>query len=292
MRNHLLKGFLLVAIGTLVSACDIIKGPRREVKPNLVCSDTITPVPLTGLKNVLIEEYTGYTCGNCPPAAETAKNLTSQFPGRVFVMTVHAGFFAEPIPSHPEDYRTPVGTELDQFFGMSNAGNPNGMVDRKAFNSQQILAPSSWSGAVNARLQDALVADMALATRYEAATRTVVITTHVKYNQMGEPEDRLVLHILEDSIVGFQKDYRYRPNENITNYVHRYVLRGSVTPAFGLAIAEGGAPVQGQSYKCTYRYVLPEGINPQQAYIIGYINRSRALRTDNLVLQSDLAKVN
>jgi hypothetical protein len=291
MRQLLLKGTLLVAMGTLVFACDIIKGPRREVKPDLVCSDTVTPVPLTGLKNVLIEEYTGYTCGNCPPAAETAKNLSGQFPGRVFVMTVHAGFFADPIPSHPEDYRTPVGTELDQFFGMSNAGNPNGMVDRKAFNGQQILAPSSWSGAVNARLQDAPVADMALATSYEAATRTVVITTHVKYNQTGEPEDKLVLHVLEDSIVGFQKDYRFRPNENITNYVHRYLLRASVTPSFGLSIQEGAAPVQGQSYKCVYRYVLPEEIDPEHAYIIGYINRNRALKGDNLVLQSDLAKV-
>src|SRR5512133_2768801 len=81
-----LAGF--VALFWMVS-CDKLDEPYAVKKTG---SDTITgPV-----RKVLLEDYTGHKCVNCPKAAMDARVMEEALGGRLILMAVHAGYFAEP----------------------------------------------------------------------------------------------------------------------------------------------------------------------------------------------------
>ena len=78
-------------------------------------------------QNVLLEDFTGHTCTNCPPAATIAKNLEDANPGRVFIASIHASignsFQAVEPPEFTNDFTTESGNtyvnEIPSFFWKS-----------------------------------------------------------------------------------------------------------------------------------------------------------------------------
>ncbi len=56
----------------------------------------IKPFVPTGNRVVLIEEFTGKGCTNCPKGSRELENLLTQFPNNLVAISLHAGFFANP----------------------------------------------------------------------------------------------------------------------------------------------------------------------------------------------------
>lgn len=114
MKNNLLLGFVILLI---LGACDKIDKPRENttslIGVNYIERDNYA---VAGFNKVLLEDYTGHTCGNCPRAAEKAEELKTLYKDSLIVIAVHAGSFANPTSSYPNDYRTNVGTDWDNFF--------------------------------------------------------------------------------------------------------------------------------------------------------------------------------
>jgi hypothetical protein len=73
MRTVLLP--LVAAL--LATGCDVISPPYTEESP----ADTGTAGAF--VQKVLLEDYTGFRCGNCPEAHERAQELQARYPGRV-----------------------------------------------------------------------------------------------------------------------------------------------------------------------------------------------------------------
>jgi hypothetical protein len=132
--------FLFFALVIFFSACEKITPPYKESKGG--GNDT------TGvLKNVLLEDYTGHTCVNCPTAAVIAHDLKNLYGDRLIVMAVHAGYFADPHPGIFEnDYRTQAGNEWNTFFGFQNY--PSGLIDRVP------NAPGDYSALIQVNTND------------------------------------------------------------------------------------------------------------------------------------------
>ena len=74
MKLQLLTGFLLLS----VPACFMY---GYEVPTTLQ------------KKNILLEEFTGISCGNCPQGHKVANALNIPQPESTFVIAVHAGSF-------------------------------------------------------------------------------------------------------------------------------------------------------------------------------------------------------
>ncbi|MCE3259577.1 MAG: outer membrane protein Omp28, partial [Bacteroidetes bacterium] len=117
---------LVVALAALLfTSCDKVSYAKQssEVKANT--------------RKVLIEDYTGHQCGNCPNAAVVAESLHEKYGDKVVIIAVHAGFFARTNATEfPTSYTCQVGNDWDSKnggFGVSAAGNPNGMINRKNF---------------------------------------------------------------------------------------------------------------------------------------------------------------
>ena len=89
--------------------------------------------PTTAVKRVLIEEFTGRKCPNCPTGAQTIANIQAYYEGRVVAVAIHAGMYAMPTGSafSDMDFRTEAGNTYNDTY--SPQGYPAAMVDRKTF---------------------------------------------------------------------------------------------------------------------------------------------------------------
>ena len=77
-------------------------------------------------KKVLVEDFTGYKCTNCPAAATELHNIEEFYPDKVIGIAIHAGSFAKPGGVFVTDFRTDEGNEITDFFRPRRLSNRHG----------------------------------------------------------------------------------------------------------------------------------------------------------------------
>lgn len=226
----------LFSVCVLICACDKIEYPV-EKKNNVQGSTFIEKNNLnySNAKKVLLEDYTGHTCGNCPPAAEIAEQLATTYGSSVVVLAVHAGFFSRiKLPDYPVTYTSTAGNDWDgnSGFGVSAVGNPNGMVNRKDFGGGRIQKESNWSSLVNTALKSPFLIKLDLFTSYDSTVRALNTRVKATFKASYPNPTKLCLILYEDHIFGAQTDYRKSP-DLVSNYEFNHVLRGSINGSWG-----------------------------------------------------------
>lgn len=272
---------LALCLLLVIAACDVVEAPYLKNPPipiDTLLKDTSNIIVQTGgLQNVLLEDYTGHTCGYCPEAADVATSIAKKNDfGRVVVVAVHAGVFALPeLPNYPYDMQTVTGTELDRIFRNSRIGNPNGLVNRIKYNGRLVLSQNNWDPATTALLPVTPALNLKLSHTYHADKRTVVATVESEYLTAGETDYSLVVWIIENDIVGDQKDYRRTPS-HVQDYNFEHVLRGSLNGTWGDQLSASVQPV-GSKVKTIVRYLLPEKMDWKLANcdLVAYVIRSK-----------------
>lgn len=255
------------------SSCDKIDGPYG------------TPVTQTGggdsvqiIRKVLIEDFTGHTCGNCPRAAENLHEIETLYGEQIVPMAVHAGFFAAPSGSHySADYRTAVGNDLDQFFGNSAAGLPNGLVNRSNFGgSSSIISRTDWASKASELVALPPEAWITITPNFNNTTRQLSISVVTKIlEEISEPLN-IVYYITEDSIQSPQKDYSLPDPSSIDDYYHRHMLRGSMNGAWGDLLGNGVGYTQNQEFTTTATLTLPTEWNANRISVLALVYRTNS----------------
>lgn len=188
----------------------------------------------TGRK-VLLEDYTGHKCVNCPSAALTANELIEKYQDYLIVISIHAGYFAEPSSSgdYTYDFTCPVGNELNDYFEI--VSNPSGMVNRKEYNENLLLGVDDWAGAVGVEINKYPDAEITIENIFNQQNRMLNTSIEIKFLLDMEGIYRLCAYITEDSIIAPQmnNDNNIGPVPDILDYVHKHVLRGSVNGTWG-----------------------------------------------------------
>lgn len=236
-------------------------------------------VPTSGGKTVLIKDFTGVRCVNCPAAAEAAHELQHQFgDDRVFLMSVHAGFLAQPVGSFP-DFTTEVGTT----WYNNNSSNPLFSVDRVSLTEGNTLFVEQIDTPVSEALASIQTFDISLTNDYNEATRELKVDT--KLTAVGDCSGDLYVTVclLEDSIIGRQ----VVPGGIDTAYVFRNVFRGSLNGADGDAFAQGQVYAN-EDYSKSYTTTLDPEYNADQCYILTYISDKNL---GGEILQTNMKKV-
>lgn len=244
-------------------ACDIIEEPYFKDNNNNGGEPGEQPEVQ---KYVLLEDYTGVRCNNCPAAGELALQLQEQYHHKVVVLGVHAGFLSQPIGGYP-NFMTTEGSEWYSQFGFDS--NPIGTVNRKLNGGSYGYNSSAWGEAIAEALQEEAVVEMTPSVEYNAATRDLKVDISSKFIAELPDTYSLTVCIMEDSIVGKQ----LTPSGNIDNYVHRHVFRGTMNGAWGedintTAIAPGDVVTKSFTTK------LNDAYNADQCYIVAYISNS------------------
>jgi hypothetical protein len=185
------------------------------------------------LRKVLIEDFTGHKCQNCPKAAEELHAIQAAFPEQVVGIAIHAGYFAGPnsavAPYLTTDFRTEEGTEIHDFFGPE--AYPVGMVDRNAY-PNVLLNYQDWSSVVVAH-SGMESAELKIDISHNRTEDFLTIDVTVTGVKTCAGEHKLVVCITEDNIVDWQT---VEGEGNVEDYEHNHVLRKVVDGTWGQEI--------------------------------------------------------
>lgn len=219
MRKHLLFITFFIA---LLSGCDKIEDPF------------LTPPPPYGDRVIVVEDYTGHRCKNCPKAAKDLKEIEEVYGERIIGIAVHAGAgnFTNPSPpNYPTNFKTPAGNAMANFFGVSFL--PVGMTSRVGYTptgNSHLQPHGQWASTVNENIEKFAEVIIEPTVTYNSADSLVTVdvdittTTDLAYNL------KYVVLLLEDNIVAPQ----LMPDDTRdTTYVHHDVLREAFTQPLG-----------------------------------------------------------
>lgn len=243
----------LVATVALFSGCDEIDEEDRFVGP----------LPFEIRKNVLVEDFTGQLCLNCPLAAEAVHGLQDTYGSEhVVTVAVHGGSLS--LSEAQGGLATQQGNDYVSRWGVE--AFPQGMVDR----SGGLLEFQSWSGKVFERLQLPAAVGILLNNAYDAESRKLSIHASLTAAEDLEAAN-LQLWLTESDIVGFQR----MPDGSMNReYSHQHVFRTVVnTDAEGAPNLTGDAVAleQGGQAAFDYEITLPEGWKPENMHIVAFV---------------------
>lgn len=230
------------------------------------------------LTNVLIEDFTGHRCFNCPNAATLAHNLMNANPGRVFVAGIHSSAvgmsaFQEVNAEYPTVLYNDIAFEIGTYFGSqpgtSFIGNPHGAISRLLTGTDNTSAPGTWTSKTSTVLNSTLKVNLQAEHNYFASTRGLFLHTEVDVIDAGLTNPLgLVVYVLEDSIVGPQLMPDLSTNDT---YVHRDVLRACIdNKAFGRTLDADDLGSNGKYY-VDYSYKLPSEYEAENMHLLIYV---------------------
>jgi len=253
----------VVTISTFTS-CDKIETP--VVKTDDTDDDDTTQTEVV-VRRILMEEYTGHYCSNCPAGATEMQRLVGVYGSQVIPISLHAGntTFNEPHTgsgSYETDFRTTDGNAYATLF--QPFGLPSGMVSRK--NAGAAIAFSQWEAEIISIKDDEPIAEITIINTYDAANREVSIDVETEWLLDGGAGNsyKLQVYIIEDHITDWQLD----GSTNVSDYDHRHVFRGAVNTTWGEAVSTTSL---GSKDNKTYTYTLDAGWNADNCEIVAFI---------------------
>lgn len=292
MKRRYLNIFcLLIFALTFSLSCDEIEPPY--IIDNNIADTTKFPVPefpvkTDFIKKVLLEEYTGHKCGNCPRAAEEATRMEEKYHNQLVPVTLHiTDYFggADETGYFTNDYRTQTGNELNSYFGIESAGLPKGMINRAEHESQVVMNFVSWDLAIEEQVNLNPVIGIQIIT--QVADEDDEFAVHIQTEILEDIQNQLFLsvYLIEDSIISAQKDYEHDPTV-IEDYVHRHMMRKSLNGTWGKQLFEEGY-LSGEKEIVSYSSVFEAKYNQSNCYVIAFVYDANS----KVILQAEIQKI-
>lgn len=246
----------------VLSLCLVLTGCFEEQK-------VIEPFVPSGNRVVLLEEFTGKGCTNCPKGSRELENLLIQFPNNLVAVSLHAGFFANPqfFPLGTYDLRTDEGEFLIDYLSQP-IGYPSGVVNRVPVNGDMQLGLNQWASAISSAIQVPPAIELSIVRTFDPLTRQVVVTINGIGKEMLEGEIRLSIMLTESGIIDAQEDLE--AGGIVPDYVHKHVLRDMLTPSTGANILNGISV--GQTFSQTYTKTLEDIWVADDMEIIAFVS--------------------
>lgn len=251
--------FLAVFMMAFLSACDKIEPPYKETGTDNQ-GDTV--------RKILLEEFTGHQCPNCPQGAIIAQQLKTIYGEKLILISIHAGDFAEPgIGEFAYDFRSSTGNDINSFF--TPMFFPSGMVSRTGWTQTQnnaVIDKDAWGSGIVSIKDDLPKIYIEISNTYNTYTRMVSSAIECDALMDITGTYKICAYLTEDSIV--------KPQLTLsgvdTNYVHRHVLRGSLNSTWGDTLMTGNTPKNAQFHK-NYSMTLNSAWNENRCYVVAFI---------------------
>ena len=260
-----MKKILYMALATafigLASCDDDFDGSNRfKDNPNPPVADT------TGyVKRVLVEDFTGQNCINCPDAAQMLSGLKEETYGdRMILVAMHAGGLSLGTPLHND-----VAQTYMTALGMG-ANNPAISIDR-VYNDDGVY--SNWPNAIASRAAASTPCEVKPFVSM-GSDRSVSVLAQVSFSSAVSDSIGVQHWLVEDSIVGFQITHEGSNMEYVHNHVFRDCLYDDIW-GMPLPTTDGGDYLAGQSYMspATDGYIIPDDWDIDNLSIVSFVFR-------------------
>ncbi|MFQ5448035.1 MAG: Omp28-related outer membrane protein [Saprospiraceae bacterium] len=226
------KIFLFVLLALSFTACD-------EIAPPVTGSmGPVDPGPdVTGQqRQVLIEEFTGVRCVNCPAGSAAVEDLSAVHGAQLVAVSIHAGEFSPPYSDSNHDFRTPEGDQILSYLG-EPFGYPTAVVNRRLFDGEfdLQLGQSQWAGFIAEEKAIPPKVKIAIEPAFNNTNRILIVdVTLFVQEDISDPDVRLSIMITESGI----QDVQLTPAGKDAGYIHKHVLRGMMTNYDGDRLTE------------------------------------------------------
>ena len=235
-----------ITLAVLLACCDKIEGPYLQYDESVETTVDFPELDKAAVyKKILVEEFTGHKCQNCPDGHRILASLSATYGDTLVAVCVHAGSFATPSSRLPEDFRTDEGTELAGDFTITTY--PNAVFNQCRYNGAYGVDRDGWLQAMGHFNHQPAVAAIQMINEFSGST----LTAHTRTTLLASYDQpvKLALYVIEDGIVGPQIDGR----DTLADYEHNHVLRGSLNGTYGTFISENGTVAADSSYTKSYQ---------------------------------------
>lgn len=250
-----------------------------------VTGDTVSvPVDATlaaQKRNVLLQDYTGVRCVNCPAGHVVAKNIINSYAeGRVVVVALHSGnILTGPYPFGTHDFRTTEGDEIEALLGPISS-KPIGDINRVLFSGEtsRPVDRSKWPGYVAQQIVDSIPkVQMKTEHTYDNTTRILSLDVILQFAESITENLNMHVMLTESGLIEPQLG---GPNPGPTGidtfYVHNHVLRDMITPSVGSPIIGNKTPGHATKYLMP-DFEIPASWNADSVHIVTFVTVTDSL---------------
>lgn len=254
MKNSMSFRYILLCMALLLSSCGDVTEEERWIGPQEVAAT----------KNVLVEDFTGQRCVNCPDATATIEELQRRITarygtGHVVAVAIHGGSMAIS-DEYPMGLATAEGEAMHTALGID--AWPAGMVDRKG----GVCRYAEWTARVVNRM--AVIPAVAIACEASAdrGKINVAISVTSLYTVNSSLERRLTVWLTESGITALQ--FMPDGSRNVS-YVHNHVFRASFTEPEGQLL--GTSPAIGGTETVDLSLPVKAAWNVAQMAVVAFV---------------------
>ena len=264
MKSNIQISFcsLLMVLGSLLTACEVIPaGEREEI--------IFTPSDSTAVtRTSLLIEYSGWQCVNCPTAAEEAHRLQELYGENLVVVVMHPE--SNPNTRHNNkpalNYTCPEADSIYIMMGGTNTtpfptGNVN-MVQDPA--KGYFCDYDQWATLVSQAYATPKPMLLSVEAKGYADSREVWMAVDMSNLDTKAVEATLQVWLTEDSVIGSQK----KPEGTDKEYAHNHLMRASITSIKGESVQLDAQ----MSHQLVFEYTLPEKVVKENCNIVAILS--------------------
>lgn len=211
---------------------------------------------------ILIEDFTGQRCINCPTGTEIINGIVETYgEDNVIAVGIHSGPLGFAGNSKTVGLMTDTGNKYYTRRDKENKmGQPWVIFNRKTSPDSHY---NNWAAMVGTIISEKANLSVKIANAYDAATRTLTTTVGAD-GVNGTVNGKLQVWIVEDGVKALQMMPDGKPNKE---YIHNHVFRAAVNGTWG----EDVTVKEGETTTKQYQYVLPEAWNADNIAVVAFV---------------------
>lgn len=211
---------------------------------------------------ILIEDFTGQRCNNCPTGTEIINGIVDTYgEDNVIAVGIHSGPLGFPGTATAVGLVTDTGNEYYSHWDKENKmGQPWVIFNRKTSPDSHY---NNWAAMVSTIISEKSNLTVNIANAYDAASRTLTTTVGAD-GLSGSVKGKLQVWIVEDGVTALQKMPDGSTNKK---YIHNHVFRAAVNGTWG----EDVTVKEGETTTKQYSYKLPEAWNADNIAVVAFV---------------------
>lgn len=233
--------------------------------PFVLTGQTIVPTEPSN-RNLVIEEFTGKSCGICPQSHLIVYEIENENPGRINVIKIHNGNPAVGTPNYTTMFGDPLWNQA--IANGSSTGYPGATLNRQKFPGINTMGGSDllygrfmYEDVVTACLAQPSCANIASKATIDWSNRKITVLVEVYYTGNSTiTTNKVNVALVQNNIIGPQDGSNFFEEmvEPGGMYRHRQTLRHLLTGQWGVSITP---TTTGTFWTQTFEYTIPEALN-------------------------------
>ncbi|MDE6702419.1 MAG: Omp28 family outer membrane lipoprotein [Muribaculaceae bacterium] len=250
--------YILMSAGLILAACNGIAEDDRYIEVESTKAE----------RTVLLEDFTGQNCVNCPAAHRTIEALEEQYGSHLIAVSIHAGHFG--IPATNKRYTGLMqeeGQAYNDRYGIEDY--PKGVIDGK----RPPVNADQWASDIFNEISIPTPLTVGVEAALSADGKTIDISCSLKSSE--QLSGNLVVWVIESSIIARQEDL----NEGrINDYVHNNVFRACVNGLDGDAVTLSADTPETKTYSIAVKDTDTEKWAPENLAIVAFVSNSSGVQ--------------